>query len=234
MIDFTSWLKHIYESRLLFSLFNLVWVLPEYCTCDLFDAWFIWIPRDCKTTERLDYRLTKSSIVCMLKLGNMTKVSQQYVSCHLQSVVIKQDVAKQIITLTSKFKLYKSLVVSILLNGFKTRTLLADSNKKIQVFETKRLRKSLSIFYLEDKTNDWVRSKIKFLVGLKETLLVTLKRWKLVWFGHVTRHHRLSKTTFQGTLEGGRRRGQQWKRWRATLKSGRPRPCQNCSRWPPA
>ena len=46
------------------------------------------------------------------------------------------------ISLASKFKLYKSLVTSVLLHGSETWTLLADSEKKkrILIFETKCLR----------------------------------------------------------------------------------------------
>ena len=57
---------------------------------------------------------------------------------------------------TSKFKLHKSLVTSILLSGCETWTLLDDSRKWIQAFETKCLRKLLCISYLEHKTNYWV------------------------------------------------------------------------------
>ena len=46
----------------------------------------------------------------------------------------------------SKFKLYKSLVTSILLYGYETWTVLfADCEKRIQAFETKCLRKPLRI-----------------------------------------------------------------------------------------
>ncbi len=90
--------------------------------------------------------------------------------------------------------------------------------KRIQAFETKCLRKLLRISYLEHKTNDWVRSKINFLVGPQEPLLATVKRRKLAWFGHVTRHNSLSKTILQGTLEGGRRRGRQRKCWMDNIK----------------
>ena len=58
------------------------------------------------------------------------------------------------ISFASKFKLYKSLVTSIVLYGCEAWTLLADSEKRIQAFETKCLRKLLRIFYLEHKTND--------------------------------------------------------------------------------
>ena len=45
------------------------------------------------------------------------------------------------------------------------RTLLANSEKRTQAFETKCLRKLLRISYLERKTNDWVQSKISFHVS---------------------------------------------------------------------
>ena len=73
--------------------------------------------------------------------------------------------------------------------------------KRIQVFETKCLRKILHISYLENKTNDWVQRKINFLVGPKEPLLETVKRQKLARFGHITRYDSFSKTILQGTLK---------------------------------
>ena len=97
----------------------------------------------------------------------------------------------------NKFKLYKSLVTSILLYACETLTLLADSEEGIQTFVTKCLRKLLRICYLERKTNDWVRSKINFFVGPQE-LLATAKRRQFACFGHVTRHDSLSKTILQG------------------------------------
>ena len=86
--------------------------------------------------------------------------------------------------------------------GCETWTLLADSKKRIQAFETECLRKLLFISRLEHKTNDWVRSKISFLVGPQEPLLATVKRQKLACFGHVTRHDSLSKTIPSGHLGG--------------------------------
>ena len=58
-------------------------------------------------------------------------------------------------------------------------TLLADSEKRVQAFETKCLRKLLRVSYLEHKINDWVQSKINILAGPKELLLATVKERKL-------------------------------------------------------
>ena len=122
------------------------------------------------------------------------------------------------IRFASKFISYKFLVTFILLYVCKTWTLLADSEKRIQTFETKCLRKLLCISYLEHKTNDWVWSKINFPVGPQKPLLATVKRRKLAWFGHVTRHDSLSKIILQGILESGRRRGRQRKCWMENIK----------------
>ena len=66
--------------------------------------------------------------------------------------------------------------------------------RRIQAFENRLPRK---------QENDLVRSKINFPVGPQEPLLATVKRRKLAWFGHVTRHDSLSKTIFEDTLEDG-------------------------------
>ena len=88
------------------------------------------------------------------------------------------------------------------------------------------MRKLLYISYLEHKTNDWARSKINFFVGPQEPLVATIRRRKLAWFGHVTRHKSLSKTMLQGTLEGGRHRGLQRKCWMDNIKewTSQPKP----------
>ena len=63
---------------------------------------------------------------------------------------------------------------------------------------------------MEHKTNDWVRSKINFLMGPQEPLATVMER-KLVWFGHAMHNDSLSKTFFPDTFESGRRRGRQKK-----------------------
>ena len=99
---------------------------------------------------------------------------------------------------------------------------------------TQCMRKRLRIFYLEHKTNDWVRSKINLLVSPQERPPATVKRRKLAWFGHVTRPDSLSKTILQGTMEGGRRSVGRGNAGWTTSKSGHSCPCQNCPQGPPA
>lgn len=125
---------------------------------------------------------------------------------------------KSNISFPSKFKLYKALVVSILLYGCETWTILREDERRIQAFETKCLRRLLGISFREHRTNEYVLNTIRNLVGPQEPLLATIKRRKLAWFGHHTRHDSLSKTILQGTVEGGRRRGRPRLSWSDNIK----------------
>lgn len=110
-----------------------------------------------------------------------------------------------------KLKLYKALVVSILLYGCESWTLTADLSRRIQAFEFKCFRRLLLISYKDHKTNEFVWQKVVNYAGDQEPLLATVKRHKISWYGHTTRHDSLSKTILQGTVRGARRRGRQMK-----------------------
>ncbi|GFS07296.1 endonuclease-reverse transcriptase [Elysia marginata] len=99
-----------------------------------------------------------------------------------------------------------------------TWTLLADTERRIQVFENKCLRKLIRISYKDHVTSESLRELVVAYVGPQEPLLATVKRRKLARFGHVTRHDSLSKTVLQGTVEGKRRRGRQKKAWCDNIK----------------
>ena len=67
-------------------------------------------------------------------------------------------------------------------------------------------------------TNEEVKARIGNAIGPYEDLLTTVKRRKLKWYWHVTRSSGLAKTILQGTVQGGRRRGKQRKRWEDNIK----------------
>ena len=104
---------------------------------------------------------------------------------------IKQDPVKQHHHFESKFKLCKSRVVSVLLCGCETWTLLADWEKD-------------PVSYLgHKKTNDWLQGKIKILVGTQDSLVMaTVRRRKLAWSQHITRHDNFSKPSFRAHFGG--------------------------------
>ena len=76
----------------------------------------------------------------------------------------------------------------------------------------------LGISFRDHITNEEVKARIGNAIGPYEDLLTTVKRRKLKWYGHVTRSSGLAKTILQGTVQGGRRRGRQRKRWEDNIK----------------
>jgi len=117
------------------------------------------------------------------------------------------------IALSSKIRLMRSLVISIFLYACETWTLTAELVKRIQATEMRCFRRLLGITYRDHVTNEEVRNRVKKAIGPYEDLLTTVKKRKLRWYGHITRSTGLAKTILQGTVQGGRRRGRQRKRW---------------------
>ena len=118
------------------------------------------------------------------------------------------------VTFATKIKLYKTLVLSTLLYGCESLALTADSTKRIQVFENKCYRRMLGISWKDRKTKEFELRGIKARAGQQENLLGIVKKRKLAWFGHISRHTSLAKTVRQG----GRKRGRQITCWADNLE----------------
>ena len=97
------------------------------------------------------------------------------------------------ISFQSKFKLYRALNESILLCGCESWTLTAETERRVQTFETKFFRRHLRISYIEHKTHGYVRQQVDSLAGNQEPLLATVKRRKLSCYGHITRYNTIAK-----------------------------------------
>ena len=142
------------------------------------------------------------------------------------------------ISLGSKVKLMRSLVISIFLYACESWTLTAELEKRTQAFEMRCYRKLLNISYKDHVTNEEVRRKIQAAIGEYDELLTLVKKRKLRWFGHVSRSSGLAKTILQGTVKGKRKRGRQKKRWEDNNKewtgmdfASSTRAAENRSRW---
>ena len=107
--------------------------------------------------------------------------------------------------------------MSLFLYACETWTITADIDRKIQTLEMRCFRKLLSISYRDHITNEKVIARIRNAIGPYEDL-TAVKRRKLKWYGHVTRSSGLATTILQGTVQGGRRRGRQRKRWEDNIK----------------
>ena len=91
------------------------------------------------------------------------------------------------ISLGSKVKLMRSLVISIFLYACESWTLTAELQKRTQAFEMRCYRRLLNISYKDHVTNGEVRRKIQAAIGEYHELLTLVKKRKLRWFGHVSR-----------------------------------------------
>ena len=112
------------------------------------------------------------------------------------------------ISLGSKVKLMRSLVISIFLYACESWTLTAELEKRTQVFEMRCYRRLFNISYKDHVTNEEVRRKIQAAIGEYDELLTLVKKRKLRWFGHVSRSSGLAKTILQGTVKGKRKKRQ--------------------------
>ena len=122
------------------------------------------------------------------------------------------------IAISSKVRLMRSLAMSIFLYACETWTITVDIERRIQALEMRCFRKLLGISYRDHITNEEVKARIGNAIGPYEDLLTLVKMRKLKWYGHVTRSSGLAKTILQGTVQGGRRRGRQRKRWEDNIK----------------
>ena len=133
-----------------------------------------------------------------------------------------------------------SLVISIFLYACESWTLTAELQKRKQPFEMRCYQRLLNISYKDQVTNEEVHRKIQAAIGEYAELLTLemVKKWKLRWFGHVSRFSGLAKTILQGTVKGRRKWGRQKKRWEDNIKewtgmdfASSTRAAENRTRW---
>ncbi|GFO27472.1 endonuclease-reverse transcriptase [Plakobranchus ocellatus] len=109
--------------------------------------------------------------------------------------------------------------MSIFLYACESWTLNADIKRRIRAMEMRCYRRLLGIFSYKDHiTNEEVKRRIENAIGPHVDLLTIVRQRKLKWYGHTIRSSGLAKTIMQGTVNGGRRRGPQKKRWEDNIR----------------
>ena len=95
----------------------------------------------------------------------------------------------------------------------------------------KCFRKLLGLPYTAHRTNESVKQQVIRLAGTYETLLGIIRRRKLQWFGHTSRHSgTLSHTILQGYIEGKRRQGRPKTTWMTNIGTWTDRTVVECHR----
>ena len=87
------------------------------------------------------------------------------------------------ITLSSKIRLMRSLVISIFLHSCETWTLKAELERKLHTTEMRCSQRRLGISYRDHVTNEEVRNTIRNAIGPYQDLVTTVrkKQFELVW-----------------------------------------------------
>ena len=92
--------------------------------------------------------------VALSKDGTSTNEIRKRIAMATSTMTQLTKIWKSSMCLTVKVKLYKSLVLSILLYGCEAWTLTAETQRRIRAFESKCYRRMLRVSYTEHRTND--------------------------------------------------------------------------------
>ena len=112
----------------------------------------------------------------------------------------------------------RTLILSTFLYASESWTLTAEIKRRIQALEMRCYRRLLNIIYKDHVTNEEHSNRIQNAIGVLDDLLSMVKKWKLRWYGHISRSSGMAQTILQGTVKGARRRGRQKKRWEDNIK----------------
>ena len=119
------------------------------------------------------------------------------------------------ISLASKIKLIRTLILSIFLYTCESWPLTAELERRIQALEMRCYRR---LSYKDQVTNEEARNRIQNAAGVHDDLLAMVKKQKLRWYDHISRSSGMAKTILQGTVKVARKRGRQMKRWEDNIK----------------
>ena len=119
---------------------------------------------------------------------------------------------------STKFRLFKSNVISVLLYGSETWRMTKGDEKLLDTFLHKCIRTILKIYWPQRISNEEARERAG-LDRISDT--IRKKRWK--WIGHVLRMegNQNVRIALDWTPEGKRRRGRPRETWRRTVEKER-------------
>ena len=106
------------------------------------------------------------------------------------------------------------LVWPVALYGSEAWTLKESDIDKLKAFEMTCYRRILPISWTDHRTNESVLNEL----GVHRELLVTMKKRKLRYLGHMIRAQNLNTHIFEVRLHGTRGRGRPSRRWGDDVK----------------
>src|SRR6218665_1189086 len=114
--------------------------------------------------------------------------------------------SNNIITTTTKVKLYGTFVIQVIMYGSECWCLRKEDERKILAAEMSWLRIILGRFRRDRIRNEIMRKEL----GQEITLIDKIRKRRLTWFRHVTRMEgSIPVVALYGLVEGTRSRGRQ-------------------------
>ena len=121
------------------------------------------------------------------------------------------------ISLASKVKLMRTLILSTFLYACESWTLTAEIERRIQALEKRCYGRLLNLQRpCDERGGSQQNPECNWSAWW--SLLTIVKKRKLRWYGHISRSSGMAKTILQGTVKGARRKGRQKKRWEDNIK----------------
>ena len=84
------------------------------------------------------------------------------------------------LSLSTKLRLYNALVVSVLLYGAETWTLIKSDEQKLEAFQMSRLRRILGLHWFDFVSNDSVMNQTQ-----QQSICSRIRNRRITIFGHV-------------------------------------------------
>ena len=125
--------------------------------------------------------------------GSKAEILSRIAQCTTTMTRLRPIWNDQNITLRSKVRLMRTHIISILLYAYQTWTLTMELQRRIKAVEMRCYRHLLHISYKDHITNEIVCKKMQAAIGPCENILITVRKRKLRWFGHVIRSSGLCK-----------------------------------------
>ena len=108
----------------------------------------------------------------------------------------------------------------------RTWTISKMSQQRLEAFEIWTLGRMLRISWTRRITNE----EVIRIAGIKRSLIETVKKRKLFFFGHVMRHDSLQRVLLEGMVEGKRGRGRPRLQWSDNITQWTGLTCEKAKR----
>ena len=150
--------------------------------------------------------------------GGMKDLKNRLSKARGAFVRLKKTWRSNNISRRTKLKLFKTLVVPVLLYGSETWKMNKRENKEVDVFQNKCLRQILRIHWEDHTSNEKLLENADMKPLSAE---VRWRRWKMI--GHILRQDRENhnNTAMTWAPEGKRKRGRPKTTWRRTVEKER-------------